>query len=126
MNIRYPSVCNNAIWCIGELTMKIGEAIAPYVESILPLLLAINSQTRLSAGIKDNSTITIGRICLAVPTLAAPQVRNFYGYLCMNIAKLRDTNEKVDATRGLCLVLQQIPDVFPDCFPQFVALVASW
>ena len=45
--------------------------------------------------------------------------------LCMNIAKLRDTNEKVDATRGLCLVLQQIPDVFPDCFPQFVALVAS-
>lgn len=108
------------------MTVKLGPSIAPFVESILPLLLSINSQTRLAAGVKDNSTITIGRICMVVPAVAAPLVKNFYGILCMNNAKLKDTDEKSDATRGLCLVLQFIPEVMPEFFPQFVALVASW
>ena len=126
MTSRSPSVCNNAIWSLGELTVKVGETITPYIDSILPLLLSINSQTRLAAGVKDNSTITICRIAMVAPEVTAPLIKNFYGMLCMNTAKLRDTGEKSDATRGLCRALQVIPEVMPEMFPQFIALVASW
>lgn len=106
--------------------MKLGETISPYIDSIIPLLLSINSQGKLPAGIKDNSTITICRICMVAPSVAASYVKSFYGMLCMLNAKLKNGDEKADATRGLCLVLQFIPDVMPSFFPQFIALAASW
>lgn len=85
---RYPSVCNNAIWSLGEMVLRAGTDMALYAEAVLPLLISFNSQTRLPAGIKDNSTITICRYCLTVPQ-AIPFVRNYFGMLCANVAKLR-------------------------------------
>ena len=35
------SVCNNAAWAIGEVTAKVGPAIAPYVSAILQHLILI-------------------------------------------------------------------------------------
>ena len=88
LRCRYPSVCNNAIWSLGEMVLRAGTEMALYAEAVLPLLISFNSQTRLPAGIKDNSTISICRYCLTVPQ-AIPYVRNCFGMLCTNVAKLR-------------------------------------
>ena len=122
---RYPQVCNNAIWSLGEMTLRVGEEMTPYGEMILPLLISMNSQTRVSPGIKDNSTIAICRFCLVCPQVVA-FVQQYFPSLCMNVAKLRDTEEKEQAAKGLCVIVRQAPGVLDEHFHNFVAMVASW
>ena len=140
---RYPSICNNAIWSLGELVLRAGQDMAVYTEVILPLLLSFNAQTRLPPGIKDNSTIAICRYCLMVPQ-AIGYVENYIGMLCTNVARLRyvndddddnhhdnqvmdrDGDEKEQATKGLCTIIHARPDQLPNIFPAFMTMVASW
>lgn len=107
------------------MTLRLGEEMTPYGEMILPLLISMNSQARVSPGIKDNSTIAICRFCFVCPRVV-PYVVQYFPSLCMKVAKLRDTEEKEQATKGLCVIIQQAPEVFPECFHNFVAVVASW
>lgn len=125
MKGRYPQVCNNAIWSLGEMTLRIGEDMTPYGEMILPLLISMNSQARVSPGIKDNSTIAICRFCLVCPQVVV-FAQQYFPSLCMNVAKLRDTEEKEQAAKGLCVVIHRVPAVLNEHFPNFVAMVASW
>ena len=80
------------------MTLRMGEEMTPYGEMILPLLISMNSQARVSPGIKDNSTIAICRFCFVCPRVVPYVVQYF----------------------------QQAPEVFPECFHNFVAVVASW
>ena len=124
---RYPSVCNNAIWSLGELVVRLGTNIGPYVEMIMPLLIAIATQPRISAGIRDNSTITICRICMVIPEVAAPYIQAIYGMLCLRSSNINEEKEKEDATRGLCNVLQVNSNLLnTETFPAFANLAASW
>ena len=101
--------------------------IGPYVEMIMPLLIAIATQPRISAGIRDNSTIAICRICMVVPDVAAPYIQGIYGMLCLRSSNISEEKEKEDATRGLCNVLQVNANLLnPETFPAFAALAASW
>ena len=85
---RFPGVCNNTIWSLGEMVLRAGNEMAVYLEAVMPLLISMNSQDRLPAGIKDNSTITICRFCLVIPQ-AIPYIHNYFGRLCANVAKLQ-------------------------------------
>lgn len=38
----------------------------------------------------------------------------------------RDGAEKEQSSRGLCAILQAMPDLFPHDFPKFLLMVASW
>ena len=86
--IRYSSICNNAIWSLGEMVLRAGQSMAGFMDSILPLLVSFNVQTGLPAGIRDNSTIAICRSCLVIPQ-CIQYVQNHVGMLCMNVARLR-------------------------------------
>jgi transportin-1 len=41
LNPEYISVCNNATWAIGEISIKLGPETKPYIPLILPQLIEI-------------------------------------------------------------------------------------
>lgn len=38
---QHVSVCNNSIWALGEISLKIGEGMRQYVRGILPQLILV-------------------------------------------------------------------------------------
>lgn len=43
LNPEYISVCNNATWAAGEISVKMGEAMSAYIQPVLgPLITIIN------------------------------------------------------------------------------------
>lgn len=67
------SVCNNAIWAIGELGMAMGPEMRPYVPAFLPALVyTINRDANTPKTLLENTAITIGRLGISCGAEVGP------------------------------------------------------
>ncbi len=115
------AACNNAIWCLGEIALKIGAAgIAQYVPAIMERLVSIVRQKsggtqagmRLPESVKTNAAITVGRLAMVCPAEAAAlHMQQWIKEWCYIIRNMPNDAEKDHATRGLCAALMSRPQV---------------
>ena len=48
LNPEYISVCNNATWAAGEISVKMGEGMSAYIQPVLgPLITIINRSVKI-------------------------------------------------------------------------------
>ena len=60
LNPEYISVCNNATWAAGEISVKMGEGMSAYIQPVLgPLITIINRSVEviMDKRIADNCQI---------------------------------------------------------------------
>lgn len=131
LNPEYYSVCNNASWAIGEISVKAGsEAMAPFVGEIMRFLtpILLERDPRQMRSLLENASITIGRLAY----VCAPQVAPTLGTICVKwmqyLAPLKENQEKEHAFKGLSLAIQQNPMSIlqAHAFPALTAAIASW
>ncbi|PAA65300.1 hypothetical protein BOX15_Mlig026208g1, partial [Macrostomum lignano] len=120
------SVCNNAIWAIGEISIRLGSEIKPYVEKIIDPLTDIINRTNTPKTLQENTAITIGRLGLVCPMEVAPYMSRFLRQWCLSLRNIRDNEEKDSAFRGICNLINIKPDVVVNEFIYFCDSVASW
>lgn len=49
------SVCNNSIWAIGEIAMKMGESMRPHVLGLLPALIIVMNREKGPKTLLENT-----------------------------------------------------------------------
>uniref|UniRef100_A0A914S893 Transportin-1 n=1 Tax=Parascaris equorum TaxID=6256 RepID=A0A914S893_PAREQ len=81
LNPELISVCNNSIWAIGEVAMKMGEGMP----------------------------ITLGRLGISCSAEVAPYLPQFIRAWCLALRNIRDNDEKESAFRGLCIMINVNP-----------------
>ena len=113
---RAVSVCNNASWALGELTVRLGpEHMSPYVPAVMARLVPMARQRQeMHPHLAENTAITIGRLAKVCPAavVAAPGVGpEFVHAWCLSLQDVKHRGEKEHAFEGLCLLLQQNPAV---------------
>uniref|UniRef100_A0A673NMY3 Transportin-1 n=1 Tax=Sinocyclocheilus rhinocerous TaxID=307959 RepID=A0A673NMY3_9TELE len=96
LNPELISVCNNATWAIGEISIQMGE------------------------------TITIGRLGYVCPQEVAPMLQQFIRPWCTSLRNIRDNEEKDSAFRGICTMITVNPGGVVQDFIFFCDAVASW
>ena len=77
LNPDIISVCNNAIWAIGEIAIQLGAETNQYVPLILEQLIEIINRPNTPKTVLENTAITIGRLGLVCPTQVAPYLNSF-------------------------------------------------
>ena len=127
------SVCNNASWAIGEISVKAGpEMMSPFVAAIMGKLVPIINNHDINPNLLENTAITIGRLAKMCPAVIAPRVGDFLHAWCLSLQDVKHRGEKEHAFEGLCLMLQQNPNVLleaggaQDIFEAFAWAIASW
>merc|ERR1719147_533519 len=126
LNPEYISVCNNATWAAGEISVKLGEGMAVYIQPILGPLISIINRANTPKTLLENTAITIGRMGLVCPAEVAPSLNQFVRPWCTSLRNIRDNDEKDSAFRGMCQMISVNPGgVVPD-FIFFCDAVASW
>jgi len=95
------AVCNNASWAIGEISMKVGDKLAPFVPSMLHKLCQLINRPSLNPSLLQNTAITIGRLGFVCPEILATQIGDFIEPWCYTLRGVRDQTEKESACRGL-------------------------
>mmetsp|Transcript_3483 Transcript_3483/g.6713 ORF Transcript_3483/g.6713 Transcript_3483/m.6713 type:complete len:1018 (+) Transcript_3483:120-3173(+) len=117
----YPSVCNNAVWSIGEVCVKCEgnpDSLKPYapdiVEKLITLLMgnAVSSEghTLVVPGIAENASAAMGRLAkVNAADFVGPELGRFLLGWCEGMAKITDPTERRDAFQGFVLALRSNP-----------------
>ncbi|CAI2335473.1 unnamed protein product [Caenorhabditis sp. 36 PRJEB53466] len=122
------SVCNNAIWALGELALKMGPGMKPYVPSLIePLINVINQNNQtMQRTLLENTAITIGRIGQSCADELAPHIHRFIRPCCYSLRNIKDNAEKESAFIGLCTMININPVGVLNDFIFWCDAVASW
>ena len=120
------SVCNNAIWSIGEIAVQIGSEIQPFVSTILESLILIINRTNTPKTLLENTAITIGRLGLVCPNDVSVQLARFIRAWCVALRNIRDNDEKDSAFRGICNMIMLNPFGVTNEFIYLCDAIASW
>ncbi|XP_067679516.1 transportin-1-like [Haliotis asinina] len=126
LNPEFISVCNNATWAIGEISIKMGADMQPYVQLALGHLVDIINRPNTPKTLLENTAITIGRLGLVCPQEVAPMLQQFIRQWCTSLRNIRDNEEKDSAFRGICLMIGANPAGVVQDFIFFCDAVASW
>ncbi len=112
----YPSVCNNAVWAIGEVCVKcIGNAasLQPYYEEIVQSLVSILMESLYSGstltGLVENAASTMGRLAKVNPAFVANDLPRFLTRWSDGCAKIDNLTERRDAFEGFMLSVEANP-----------------
>ena len=57
---EFVSVCNNATWAIGELSVRIGSDMEQVIPGILPPLIQLINRQALNKSLLENAAIAVG------------------------------------------------------------------
>jgi len=126
LNPEYISVCNNATWAAGEISVKLAGDMAPYIPGILHPLVNIINRPHTPKTLLENTAITIGRMGLVCPNIVAPSLDQFVRPWCTSLRNIRDNDEKDSAFRGMCHMISVNPQGVSNDFIFFCDAVASW
>lgn len=126
LNPEYISVCNNATWAIGEISIKLGADTRPYIPLVLNQLIDIINRPNTPKTLLENTAITIGRLGYVCPHDVAPMLQQFVRQWCTSLRNIKDNEEKDSAFRGMCQMIQVNPAGVVQQFIFFCDAVASW
>lgn len=77
LNPEYISVCNNAIWAIGEIAIQLGSDTSQFINLLLEPLIEIINRPNTPKTLLENTAITIGRMGLVCPQQVSPYLQSF-------------------------------------------------
>ncbi|NXC91127.1 TNPO1 protein, partial [Cercotrichas coryphoeus] len=131
LNPEFISVCNNATWAIGEISIQMGIEMQNYIPMVLHQLVEIINRPNTPKTLLENTgiqklTITIGRLGYVCPQEVAPMLQQFIRPWCTSLRNIRDNEEKDSAFRGICTMITVNPSGVVQDFIFFCDAVASW
>jgi len=122
----YVGVCNNAAWSLGEISLKIGAEMRPFVPLIIERLIPMMNKRSLNENLLENTAITIGRLGLVCTDLVSPRLEEYIQPWCMTLREMADDSEKDSAFRGLCSLIKANPNAVVKHFIFVCDAIASW
>ncbi|KAK4318649.1 hypothetical protein Pmani_010366 [Petrolisthes manimaculis] len=126
LNPEVTSVCNNATWAIGEISVKLGSDMRVYINLVLKDLIFIMNKPNTSKTLLENTAITIGRLGYVCPNDVAPVLQQFIRQWCITVRNIRDNEEKDSAFNGVCNMISVNPDGVVEDFNFFCDAIVSW
>lgn len=111
---QFVSVSNNAIWAAGEIALRWGKEIEPYVERLYARLLPMLVNMPVQDSLQVNAVITIGRLGCACPALLAGRLPQFIKPWLQKSDAIRENDEMDTAFQGLCEIIKLNPQGIGD------------
>ena len=90
------------------------------------LIPIVNRHESLNKSLLENTSITLGRLGLVAPEVAAPLLETFIKPWCLSLRSIRDDIEKEHAFTGLIRMIRLNPRAPLNSFVELCDSFASW
>ncbi|KAK5167910.1 hypothetical protein LTR04_006969 [Oleoguttula sp. CCFEE 6159] len=119
------SVLNNACWSCGEIAMRQGAGMAPFVDQLLEKLATILFNAKVPESLNENAAIALGRMSIECPQQLAPHLASFAPSFIRSIHRVDWTDEKGQALKGFVQMILNNPEAMEHCLADFFVEIAS-
>ncbi|TGZ79349.1 ARM repeat-containing protein [Ascodesmis nigricans] len=120
------AVINNACWSCGEIALKHGTAMAPYITNLYTNLFSILSSTKVPHSVTENAAVALGRLGLGSCDELAPHLREFAHPFLEALSNVIETDEKDTAFSGFCMVVGRNPEAMEGCLVELFRGIAKY
>ena len=128
-----PTVCNNAVWAIGEICVQCGDnatLLEPFAGPLMQQLIALlmgNGPGHVNAlhGLPEAAAACVGRVAKLNPNFVAPDLNRFLLGWCDGMAKITDPTERHDAFVGFAKAVYANPQAIDTAANSKVDAIAS-
>ncbi|EGD72422.1 hypothetical protein PTSG_00441 [Salpingoeca rosetta] len=112
MNPAEVAVCNNVVWCIGEIAMQLKGQIQPLLErhDMCTTLIQLMTRPMTAKTLLENVAITIGRISMFWQDALAQHLSEYLAHWSMALRDITDSEEKEHAFMGMCHLVKRNPN----------------
>ena len=118
-------VINNACWSCGEIAMKEGWGMAPYVEKLYYRFMAIISNPGIPQSVHENAAIALGRLGVGCSEALAPHLSEFAQSFLEITRPIDDTDEKGAAILGFNFTVEKNPRAMEACLLDYFRACAA-
>lgn len=118
-HVQHTNLCNNVIWSSGEIALKMGPSMLPYITPLLQEYIPLINSEQTCRSLGENLAIAIGRFGLAFPDTVAPHLPHFGLGMCKALKYIEDNAEKETAFLGLCAMAHKNPSGLQNGFAAF-------
>ena len=118
-------VINNACWSCGEIAMRQGAGMAPYIDRLLAKLAAIMFSPDVPESLNENAAIALGRLGIGCHQQLAPHLASFAGPFLRSMQKVSWTDEKGHAYKGFSQVVLDNPQALENGLLDFFQEMAN-
>eukprot|EP01147_Barroeca_monosierra_P010945 gene10945-3017_t len=105
------AACNNAVWCLGEIAMRLENNVQSWLPDlhVCDLLVELMCRPMTARTLLENTAITIGRIGIFWPDELAPKLSRYLANWSMALRDIADSDEKEHAFMGMCAMIRKNP-----------------
>ncbi|KAF2479501.1 armadillo-type protein [Neohortaea acidophila] len=118
-------VINNACWSCGEIAMRQGPGMSPYIDRLLQKLAIIMFNDTVPESLNENSAIALGRLGIGCHQQLAPHLQNFALPFLKSMQKVGWTDEKGHAYKGFGQVVLDNPQALENGLLDFFMEMAN-
>ena len=118
-------VINNACWSCGEIAMRQGAGMAPYIDRLLAKLAIIMFSANVPDSLNENAAIALGRLGIGCHQQLAPHLANFAVPFLKSMQKVSWTDEKGHAYKGFSQVVLDNPQALENGLLDFFVEMAT-
>lgn len=119
----YLTLCNNALFCLGEIAMACPALLMPQIQSTQQQVIAhFTSHKKLQKLFAQNVAKTIGRLALLDKSVVTGSLATFLKQWSLSIKSCSDSLSKRQSVQGIFSVLLDLPATAQD-FYEYVLYV---
>jgi hypothetical protein len=123
---RSFDVVNNACWAAGEISMRHGKAMAPYVAELLVRCRNILNNELVPDSVSENAAIALGRCGLENAELLAPELSTFSSRFLQTMSEMEPSEEKATAFQGFTMIVGRNPQAMEKDLVKFFEAIARY
>lgn len=120
------AVINNACWSCGEIALRHGSSMSPYVPRLFTSLLEIINSNKVPPSVTENAAVALGRLGIGSCDELAPHLGMFAGAFLEALEKVVETDEKDTALKGFCMVVGRNPEAMEGVLVKFFKAIAGY
>lgn len=123
---RAFGVVSNACWSAGEIALRHGDQMEPWVPELLQCFVDIMTNPRVPRGLSENAAIALGRLGQHNSERLAPALPNFAEDFLMSIQDVDYTDEKATAFLGFSMIVGRNPQAMEKVLLDYFSAIAQY
>ncbi len=120
------NVLNNACWACGEIGVRAGSSMSPYIEPLYQGLITIVSHEDVPDSVNENASMSLGRLGIACAQQLAPHLPEFAEPFLKSMANIAPTQEKASAFLGFSRIIENNPRAMENSLGDFFTAIATF
>ncbi len=119
-------VVNNACWSAGEIAVRYGDGMKPFVQDLMTKFVEMMENPRVPRGLVENAATALGRLGQNNAHIMAHALGSYAGLYLQAMEDVVTMDEKASAMKGFTAIVRENPQAMEPVLLEYFGTIANY